>query len=81
MSEAVYFNDFRAHLAQSTLYAKWKASNPREDKAINFYWDGFRARPTTIKTPFGLAFLAVTDAWVESQAMPYSIAPTGGSSG
>jgi hypothetical protein len=61
--------DFRFHLQRASLYATWKKANPKEDAAIVGYWEGRRGRPTSIRSEFGLSFLAAADAF-RSTAVP-----------
>lgn len=79
MTVVASLTSFRSHLALSSLYRKWKLANPKEDAAIAAYWGG-GARPGTVKSEFGLAFLAAADAYRGTTAsidapMPYPIAP------
>ena len=67
---ASHLDDFRVHLMKASLWTKWRVANPKENAAIMGYWDGQNARPTGVKSEFGLAFLAVADV-----GMPYPIAP------
>jgi hypothetical protein len=52
---------YQAQLAKSTLFVKWAAANKVENGDVDHYYRGVVGRPTTIRTPFGKAYLMVAD--------------------
>lgn len=62
VADKTVLNNYQYQLAQSSLYAKWAAANPRENSDIDHYYRGVLPRPMTVRTAFGKSYLLVADA-------------------